>query len=190
MVLERLGRVRRRRKMARRLYAALVEQARAGGFYARLGVPDTVDGRFDVITLHAFLVFNRIKRGGGAERELGQALFDVMFADMDRSLREMGVGDLSVGSKVKQMVFAFYGRMAAYETALASDDGELREALLRNVYRGRSPGKLELAELGDYVRAKAEVLAAQDMSDIADGDIAFGDPPAAGNGGEGVIQEQ
>lgn len=174
--------------MARRLYMALVEQARARGFYARLGVPDTVDGRFDVITLHAFLVFNRIKRG--RDQGLGQALFDVMFADMDRSLREMGVGDLSVGGKVKQMVFAFYGRMAAYETALASDDEELRGALLRNVYRGRSPGKLELAELGDYVRAKAEVLAAQDMADIADGQIEFGDPPAAGNGGQGVIREQ
>ena len=176
--------------MARRLYTALVEQARAGEFYARLGVPDTVDGRFDVITLHAFLVFNRIKRGDGRERELGQALFDVMFADMDRSLREMGVGDLSVGGKVKQMVFAFYGRMAAYETALASDDEELEHALLRNIYRGRSPGKLELAELGDYVRAQAEVLAAQDMSEIAAGDIRFGDPPAAGNGGKTVIREQ
>ncbi len=176
--------------MARRLYTALVEQARAEGFYARLGVPDTVDGRFDVITLHAFLVFNRIKRGDGSERELGQALFDVMFADMDRSLREMGVGDLSVGGKVKQMVFAFYGRMAAYESAFASDNEELGQALLRNIYRGRSPGKLELAELGDYVRAKAEILAAQNMSDIAAGQIEFGDPPAAGNGGQAVIREQ
>ena len=88
--------------------------------YAEWGVPDTLDGRFDMITLHTFLVLDRLK---GEDRAFRQELVDEFFRDMDRSLREMGVGDLSVGKKVRKMAEVFYGRLAAYDKALAGPDG-------------------------------------------------------------------
>src|SRR5579885_2019728 len=96
------------------LYRAVVAQARAPAFYVAYGVPDTLDGRFDLIALHMFLVLHRLKSDTDAST-VSQALFDIMFDDMDRSLREMGVGDLGVGRRVRAMAEALYGRMAAYE---------------------------------------------------------------------------
>src|SRR5690242_9073061 len=88
----------------RALYGAIVAQARAPAFYMNYGVPDTLDGRFELLVLHAFLYFRRLKREPAAEAgEAGQAVFDLMFLDMDRSLRELGVGDLSVPKKIKRM---------------------------------------------------------------------------------------
>src|SRR5262245_48094906 len=96
------------------LYAAAIAQARQPVFYAGLRVPDTVDGRFELVALHVFLILQRLKSEPEAT-PFAQALFDTMFADMDRNLREMGVGDLSVGKKVKAMAQGLYGRIAAYE---------------------------------------------------------------------------
>src|ERR1700752_3618558 len=94
-------------------YARVVEQARQPGFFTDCGVPDTIDGRFELICLHAFLYLHRLKREGKRGAPLGQRFFDTMFADFDRSLREMGTGDLSVGREVKRMAQGFYGRVAA-----------------------------------------------------------------------------
>ncbi|WP_374466727.1 ubiquinol-cytochrome C chaperone family protein, partial [Ferrovibrio sp.] len=91
------------------LYRAIVAQSRQAGFYREHGVPDSLDGRFDMIVLHSFLVMRRLRRIGAAAEPLSQQLFDLMFADMDSNLREIGVGDLSVGKKVKAMAQAFYG---------------------------------------------------------------------------------
>ena len=99
------------------LYGAVVAQARQVVFYRDLGVPDTVDGRFELIVLHMVLLLRRLNREGDDGAALRQALFDVLLDDMDRSLREMGVGDLGVGRRVKAMGKAFYGRDA--------DDGGL-----------------------------------------------------------------
>src|SRR5262249_18572993 len=117
-----------------RLYGAVVAQARRPAFYLRFGVPDTLDGRFDMIALHVFLVMRRLKAEGEEGRALSQALANRFFADLDRSLREMGVGDLGVGRRVKVMAKAFYGRIAAYEAGLNSGDTALGEALKRNLY--------------------------------------------------------
>ena len=106
---------RARRDSARLLYAAVVARAREPVFYTRFRVPDSLDGRFDMIALHAFLVLRRLKEEGADGAALGQALFDVIFSDMDRSLREMGAGDLGVGRRVKRMARGFYGRIAAYD---------------------------------------------------------------------------
>src|SRR5271166_5584648 len=97
------------RRHAASLYGSLVEHARAPALYAEGGVPDSLDGRFESIALHVFLALRRLRHGGDAEAPLGQALFDRMFEDMDGSLREIGVGDLSVGVKVKEMARALYG---------------------------------------------------------------------------------
>jgi cytochrome b pre-mRNA-processing protein 3 len=104
---------------ADRLYAGIVARAREPVFYSELEVPDTVDGRFELVALHAFLVLQRLKAERAAAKALAQAVFDLMFADFDRALREMGTGDLSVGKEVRRMAEAFYGRVAAYERALA-----------------------------------------------------------------------
>src|SRR5574340_1791889 len=120
-----LDRLLGRRKVdeaAHQLYISVVEQARRSEFYLELAVPDSLDGRFDLLTLHMFLLLNRLGQGGRAFRGLGQALFDLMFADMDQSLRELGVSDTAVGGRVKAMARAFYGRVAAYEPGLA--DGQ------------------------------------------------------------------
>jgi len=102
------------------LYGAAVAGARDPFFYTDLGVVDTVDGRFDMISLYTFLVIHRLKRERPLGPALAQAVFDAMFSDMDMNLREMGVGDLSVGRKVRVMWEAFHGRASAYATAMAS----------------------------------------------------------------------
>src|SRR5512135_2803202 len=106
---------------ATRLYDAIVSQARRPEFYEGGGVPDSIDGRFELIVLHAYLVLRRLRAAGGAGEPLAQALVDVLFADLDASLREMGAGDLGVGKRVKRMATAFYGRIGAYEASENKD---------------------------------------------------------------------
>ncbi len=165
---------------ARMLYRAAVEQARRPAFYTAFGVPDTVDGRFDMIALHVFLLLHRLKRDGPAQAKTGQALFDLMFADMDGSLREMGVGDLSVGRKIKQMATGFYGRVAAYEAGLASPGGEeLEQALRRNLYGTvDAPAPAHVAAMAGYVRCQTAGLAQQPADALARGDVALAAPEA------------
>ena len=146
---------------ATRLYGALVAQARAAAFYRDYGVPDSLDGRYEMLALHMVLALRRLKRHGARDgaSSLAQALFDAMFADMDRSLREIGVGDLSVGPRVKEMARGLYGRIAAYEAGIADDGAALEQALARNVYgTAPSPPRPTLAALAAYVRAAAERL--------------------------------
>ncbi len=136
----------------RSVYEAIVAQARQQEFYADLGVPDTVSGRFDMIALHAFLVIERLNQSGETGKAYSQSLFDEMFQDMDRSLRELGVGDLSVGKRIRKMAEIFYGRAAAYREALANaDDTLLAEALQRNVFDGAGSVKA-CRQLSGYVR--------------------------------------
>jgi cytochrome b pre-mRNA-processing protein 3 len=120
---------------ATRLYGAIVAAARQEKFYSDMGVPDTLDGRFDMIVVHMFLVLNRLR---GGNEKFRQELTDVFFADLDRTLREMGVGDLSVSKKIRPMAEAFAGRIQAYATAIEQGDGEMLQALQRNVYSGEN----------------------------------------------------
>lgn len=145
--------VRRRAREAETLYRAAVAQARHPAFYTELGVPDTQDGRLELLQLHVILLLRRLQRGGAEGQALGQALFDVFFRDLDRSLREGGVGDISVGKWVKKIGQQFYARATALEPALESDDAPaLEEAVVANVYaagsdrdRARAPARYLLA---------------------------------------------
>jgi cytochrome b pre-mRNA-processing protein 3 len=158
-------------------YGRVVEQARRPGFFIDCGVPDTLDGRFELICLHAFLYLHRLKREDSRAVRLGQRFFDAMFADFDRSLREMGTGDLSVGREVRRMAEAFYGRIAAYERGLAADGAALQPALARNLFGTAPPSSARLSAMADYVRREAAGLGRQDASELLAGRIAFGDPP-------------
>lgn len=155
------------------VYAGVVRQARRPEFYTRLGVADTVDGRFDLIVLHAALVIRRLTAEGGSGPEVAQAVFDRMFVDMDRSLREMGVGDLSVGKHVKGMAKAFYGRAAAYEQGLAEGRAVLEGALRRNLYRKMEPSDAQVAALAAYIEAQAEAVGRQPFERILQGAPGF-----------------
>jgi len=165
------------------LYVALVEHARRPEFYTGCGVPDTVWGRFDMIILHAFLVFRRLQDDGTAHQDFSQALFDHMFADVDHNLRELGVGDLSVGKKVKQMAQGFYGRVAAYEKGLAADDvAALDDALRRNLFGGADPTPEQVGAIRDYLRREAGAIRSWPIDRLLRGEISFGPPPGAMEG--------
>ena len=159
-------------------YRRVVEHARRPGFFAECGVPDTVNGRFELISLHAFLYLHRLRREEPAAA-LGQRFFDTMFADFDRSLREMGTGDLSVGREIRHMAEGFYGRIAAYGRGLAEGDAALQPALARNLFgtAPTTPGRL--AAMADYVRREAAQLNRQPTAELLAGHVSFGDPPEA-----------
>ena len=167
-------RTRRQRGPATELYSAIVAQARAPVFFRDLEVPDSLDGRFETLALHAFLVLQRLKAEGEAGADLAQAVFDVFFQDMDRSLRELGASDLSVGRRVKAMAQAFYGRIRAYEDGLESNDVLLAEALRRNLWGTiAAPSQTHVAMLARYLRRQQDTLAAQPAAALAAGRVAF-----------------
>jgi cytochrome b pre-mRNA-processing protein 3 len=165
------------REAAELAYGRVVEQARQPGFFIDGGVPDTLDGRFELICLHAFLFLHRLKREQPQAAPLGQRFFDTMFADFDRSLREMGTGDLSVGREIKHMAEAFYGRVAAYERGLAGDDAVLRRALARNLFGTAPPSLPRLEAMSEYVRSAAARLCRQGAAALLAGHVSFGAPP-------------
>lgn len=173
MMLSKLFGRKRRADAAHDLYAAVITQARRPEFYTGGAVADTLDGRFDLLVLHAFLVLHRL--GQGSQAPLSQALFDLMFADLDQNLREMGASDMSVGTKVKKMAKAFYGRAAAYQAGL-DDRAGLIDALHRNLYRGAEIDEAVVAAMATYVAAQAELLAQQDIAELQQGRVRFGDP--------------
>lgn len=175
MILRRLLGDSGRDDPARALYERIVLAARRPAFYLAGGVPDTPDGRFDMIALHAHLVLRRLGREKG-QADLAQALFDLMFADMDQNLREMGVGDLGVGRMVKGLATAFQGRIQAYDAGIAAGDATLADALRRNVYRRGAPSDAAVAALAAYVLAADAGLAALDIGRVAAADFTFPEP--------------
>jgi cytochrome b pre-mRNA-processing protein 3 len=161
------------------LYGAAVSAARDPWFFESLGIPDTLDGRFDVVGLHVALLIRRLrtdrdKRGAG----LAQAVFDAMFADMDINLREMGASDMSIGKRVKRMWEAFHGRCIAYEAALdAGDLPALATALERNVWREAAEAPREPAlRLARHALRGAEALAGIPFGTLLRGEAPFPAP--------------
>jgi cytochrome b pre-mRNA-processing protein 3 len=141
------------------IYGMIVAQAREPLFYAGLGVPDTVNGRFDMVLLHLWMVLRRL-RPMAAGAALAQALFDRFCADMDANLREMGVGDLTVPKRMQKFGEAFYGRTAAYDLALEQGAEPLAEALCKNVLDGRDIAQAR--QLASYATAVVDALARLD----------------------------
>ncbi|ABE62404.1 Ubiquinol-cytochrome C chaperone [Nitrobacter hamburgensis X14] len=153
------------------IYGMIVAQAREPLFYRALGVPDTVDGRFDMVLLHLWMVLRRLKPGHGDG--LWQALFDHFCSDMDANLREMGVGDLSVPKRMRAFGEAFYGRSTAYDRALAEGQEPLAQALDKNIYNGRDIEKAR--RLAAYTADAIATLAGSDEATLSAG-LRFPDP--------------
>jgi cytochrome b pre-mRNA-processing protein 3 len=152
------------------IYGTIVTQAREPLFYQDLGVPDTVNGRFDLLVLHLWMVLRRLRAvAGGAD--LAQALFDRFCEDMDANLREMGVGDLTVPKRMQAFGEAFYGRSAAYDRALAEGAEALAQALSRNILNGEQTENAR--KLAAYAEAATAALASQNDADLVDGSCAF-----------------
>lgn len=133
------------------LYGAIVAQARQPAFYSVQGVPDTLDGRFDLILLHTMLVMRRLRSAKGQTYDVAQELLDYLFKDMDRSLREVGIGDMSIGKHVKKMAKAFYGRSEEYEKGLDGSETALSDALKQNLYRKIAPTSQQTTAIGRYM---------------------------------------
>ena len=159
------------------LYGVIVAQARSAPFYSAYQVPDTVEGRLEMILLHTFLFYRRVRAGSDAVRPLGQDVFDLFCSDMDGNLREMGIGDLAVPRHMRRIGEAFYGRAAAYESALATgDERAVAEALMRNVFSGLGAHLDDARRLASYVMKVDAELARQQDAGLSAGKISFPDP--------------
>jgi cytochrome b pre-mRNA-processing protein 3 len=157
-------------------YRRVVEQARRPEFFTALGVPDTLDGRFELICLHAFLFLRRIKGEAAPAAALGQRFYDTMFDDFDRSLREIGTGDLSVGRQIRRMAEGFYGRIKAYEDGLDGAGAVLEAALARNLFGTAPADSGQVGRIAAYVRRETAQLAGQPAAALLAGDVVFGGP--------------
>jgi cytochrome b pre-mRNA-processing protein 3 len=165
------------------LYGMIVAQARSGVFYTAYGVPDTVQGRFELLVLHLVLVLRCLGRAPqtpkasqwGRREPLNQLLFDAFCEDLDANLREMGVGDMGVPRRMRRFGEEFYGRQAAYQAALDRNDlRALENALARNIFESESSeAKVSLA---DYTRAAAAQLQDANVDALVSAETMFPDP--------------
>ena len=170
--------------IAYRLYDRLVRHARFPLYYDRLGVPDTPEGRFEILSLHVGLTVRKLysldgDKPNGEGRVLGQALFDLMVADLDVNLRELGVGDLSVGKQVKRLAGQFYARLAVLNEVFDEDRLEgLPPMLETNVYGAAASDRETVAQLAMVVVALKEALDPQPVTDLRKGNITLPDERA------------
>lgn len=165
---------RRHERAGFELYTAAVGAARDPYIFETLGVPDTLDGRFDIIGLYVFLVVHRLHAASKEGQALAQAVFDAMFSDMDINLREIGVGDMTVGKRVRAMWEAFNGRSTAYAAALGGGDAAaLAEVVARNVWRGETPPPGSAHALAALMTEQSAHLAEQPVDALLVGRVSF-----------------
>lgn len=163
------------REPAEALYRRAVEQARLPVFYEKFAVADTVEGRTELVMLHLFLLLARLKPEAGAQR-LARAVSEAFFENMDDSLREAGVGDLSVGRKIRKIAEDLQGRLAAYDAASVEGaaPGALAAAIARNIYFSAEPAAGD--GLAHYARAALAALGAQPLDLLLKGVVDFPGP--------------
>ena len=162
---------------ARALYRQIAERSRRPVLFTLYGVPDTVDGRFEMLCLHAYAVFHGLKGKGADAETLSQAVYDAMFTDLDGALRELGAADLGVGKRIKAMTEALNGRIQAYDR-----DAELEQAIRRNVYRTATPSDEQVRWMASYLRVIRAAMAGAPFQAICDGSTMRALPEAAQEG--------
>ena len=170
---------------ARALYATIVEQSRQPGFFTFWGIPDTPNGRFEVLVLHVFLVMHRMRDDADCAK-LARSLSEQAVLDVDRNLREMGVGDLSVGRKVKSLTEGLYGRLGVYAEGIERTNGGLDAELRRNLFSEGQALDASVQAAESYMRRETESLKTCDTADLLAGCVRFGAGPVQGieNGGK------
>lgn len=170
---------RRRRAPADDLYGLIVARARLPVFYQGLGVPDTLEGRFTVLSLHLFAVLHRLQapepQAPEMARAMAQELADRFTADMDTVLRELGVSDLKVPKQVRGLAASGAAMMQVYETALAKGEGALAEAIAGTLPLDETAAKPVSARLAPYVMHMVQQLDAQPLQDLYEGMVTFPD---------------
>jgi cytochrome b pre-mRNA-processing protein 3 len=167
-LLDRLFNRNRPREAMIPLYRAIVARGRDPRWYAQGGVPDTKDGRFDMIAAIIALVLLRLERDGETYASQSALLAELFIEDMDGQLRELGIGDIVVGKHIGKMMGALGGRLAAYRSGFSAD-GDTREALVRNLYRGEPPSDGELAYTASRLESFGTALAAEPAETIIAG---------------------
>lgn len=165
------------------LFLQTQDAARDPYFYEYMMVPDTTEGRFDLLLVHIFLIIHRLKTVEKGQ-EMGQALFDTAFQSIDQGYREIGVGDMGVPKRMKKLMLAFNGRMHAYDAALEADEDALKDALDRNIYNMvRFEDDAILTQMTHYVMRNHAYLQTQDTQDIMQGTVRFLAPEDVRNAG-------
>ena len=138
------------------IYTNIIKTSRNKNFYLENAVDDTVEGRFDIITLHSFVVFNFFIDAGYKKSTFPQQLFDHMFNDFDSNLREMGFGDIAVNKRMKQFIKAFYGRIKNYSNGIKdikdnNDSTLFRATILKNIYKDNSKSSKNIDFWENYI---------------------------------------
>jgi cytochrome b pre-mRNA-processing protein 3 len=144
------------------LYAHINEESRKPYFFTNWGMPDSLDGRFELILLHMFLYLHSLKQKPQDTEGLQRRLIEAFFEDMDRSIREIGVTDTGVGKRIKRMANAFYGRIHAYEKGL-EDDAKLADAIRKNMFGTVKQPPEDVSSIVEYIRRRLEELHRQDI---------------------------
>lgn len=161
-------------------YVALVARARNPFFYTQMQVPDTLDGRFEMIVLHLFLLQHRLlqETNNTAATEFARQLSEAFFDDMDRSVRELGVADTGVSKRIKRMGKAYHGALQSYAAGL-NDPVALRAALARNLYGTIEKGDVVVLDaMAEFIHAELASLAAVPVDTLLSGAYAWGEPAA------------
>jgi cytochrome b pre-mRNA-processing protein 3 len=159
------------REAAGRIYRAALLAARRPHFYLRCGVPDTFEGRFEMLALNLFPAVQRLMHDPGDDPQLARLVAECLVEDMDDALRQAGVSDTRVPKSIKALYGSFAGRIAAYGKALGEDDSAIEAAVARNVFPDGAAG--DAAALARYLRAAVEALRAPELQEIRRGDLPF-----------------
>lgn len=164
-----------------RQYELLTSTARQPVFYTDYDVPDTVMGRFELLSVVMILFFRRTRSSATSGQELAQEIVDAFFEDIDYSIRELGIGDNSVPKRMKKLAGMFYGRLESYATAIDVDDRiALAAALRRNIYPKADEGAASMVPLADWMMTAEAHLAAVTEAELATGSAALPLPPGRG----------
>ncbi|PZM16908.1 ubiquinol-cytochrome C chaperone [Rhizobium tubonense] len=177
MIFGLFGKRNHNRTIVDRQYAALSATVRQPAFYAELDVPDTVMGRFEMLSLVMILFFRRTRSSETSGQEIAQEIVDAFFQDIDYSIRELGIGDNGVPKRMKKLAGMFYGRLESYSAAMDHNDRDaLAEALRRNIYPQPNEGAPAMLGLADWMMIAETHLAAISEADIATGSAALPKP--------------
>ncbi|MDG1995043.1 MAG: ubiquinol-cytochrome C chaperone family protein [Emcibacteraceae bacterium] len=161
------------------LFSSVINQSREKVFYEKFLVEDSLDGRFDLMALHMALLLDKFDRNDELRDvpKMKRIIQEIMFDNLDLTLREIGVGDLGVGKKIKIMAEAFYGRMMVYQELLSKNNVvEMTEAIKRNLYRGKDIDESTVEEMTSYMFVQYENTKEQDIDKIMSGEIVFSVP--------------